>query len=175
MHDVPAIDRSILVRSVPLCFSDRHRFLLFSDRVSKLWRPTKDVEGSSSVRLRLFLLFVHVRPFLPASLLSFYLFSFFFLPLPPSRNLEVDARPFLRSFVTSINLDNDQSILLLAFCGVPWLNRDPRRNRRIPRSLLSLVISFDVPRFNHLPSLPLCLLLFSLFLLSNEIREIRLR
>lgn len=127
MHDVPAIDRSILVRSVPLCFSDRHRFLLFSDRVSKLWRPTKDVEGSSSVRLRLFLLFVHVCPFLPASLLSFYLFSFFLLPLPPSRNLEVDARPFLRSFVTSINLDNDQSILLLAFCGVPWLNRDPRR------------------------------------------------
>lgn len=39
------------------------------------------------------------------------------------------SRPSLGSFVTSIHSDNDQSILLLAFRGVPWLNPDPRRNQ----------------------------------------------
>lgn len=39
------------------------------------------------------------------------------------------SRPSFGSFVTSIHSDNDQSILLLAFRGVPWLNPDPRRNR----------------------------------------------
>lgn len=39
------------------------------------------------------------------------------------------SRPSPGSFVTSIHSDNDQSILLLAFRGVPWLNPDPLRNR----------------------------------------------
>lgn len=77
-----------------------------------------------------FLLFVHVRS--PnSSCVSLRLV--FFLVKFRSR------RPSLRSFVTSINPDNDQSILLLAFCGVPWLNRDPRRNR------YSIPTDFSIP------------------------------
>lgn len=41
--------------------SNRHRFLLFSNRVSKLWRPTKDVKGVGVSSL-CFLLFVHSLP-----------------------------------------------------------------------------------------------------------------
>ena len=88
-------------------------------------------QGSPSpLFARGFLLFVHVRS--PnASCVSLRLL--FFLVKFRSR------RPSLRSFVTSINPDNDQSILLLAFCGVPWLNRDPRRNR------YSIPTDFSIP------------------------------
>jgi len=62
----------------------RHRFLLFANRVSKLWRPPKDAEGvlpSPSF----------LSPCIPS---SFSLRAFFFLLC--AQDLEVDVRSLVR-------------------------------------------------------------------------------
>lgn len=87
----------------------RHRFLLFANRVSKLWRPPKDVEGVLfSLSLVPFLL-----PLLPprtsSSLSLVHVLLFFFLARRIWKSMSA------RSSVSGINLESDKNVRLLAF------------------------------------------------------------